>query len=110
MVTLTSHDITIETVTDFTETWTFVIENGNTGSFKIIDPLLDTQERAETRALSEFLQNSYALKKISFSTHLTNLQLNQCIRIEGLNFIIKSIITDINPVSMISRIEGVRYE
>lgn len=110
MVTLTSSDIDIATISDFTKTWTFVIENDNTGVFKIIDPLLDTEERAETRALSEFLQNSYELRKISFSTHLTNLNMNQCIKIEGLNFIIKTIRTDITNTSMISYVEGVRYE
>ncbi len=90
--------------------WEFDIQNNNTAKMSITDVLLDTQERAEERAMSEFLKNAFAQNAITFKTSLTWLVLNQVIKVGGLNYIIKSISPMINDNSMLVSINAVRYD
>ncbi len=90
--------------------WEFDLNNTNTARMTIINELLDTKERAEERAMSGFLKNAFAQNTISFRTSITSLVLNQVIRVEGLNYIIKSISPMINDRSMIVSIQAVRYD
>jgi hypothetical protein len=89
--------------------WNFQINNGNTGETNISDPLLDTEERAEERAKSEFLKNSYSLHEIRFKTYITNLKLNQIVRIKGVPYIIKNIDITVDNQHK-ADIRAVRYE
>ncbi len=90
--------------------WEFDIQNNNTAKMSITDELLDTRERAEERAMSEFLKNSFAQNSISFKTTLTWLVLNQVIKVGGLNYIIKSISPTIDDRSMLVSIQAARYD
>lgn len=88
----------------------FVLENGMDGVISVSDELLDTQESAEERAKSEFLQNSYKKKEVQFDTYRTDLEKNDIIIVEGLKFIIKNIQVIIDKVAMVSTIRAIRYE
>ncbi len=90
--------------------WKFQISNGNTGEMVVSDPLLDTEERAEERAKSEFLKNSYKLKEVRFGTYRTDILKNQIINVRGLPYIAKSIVVNTNMVSIKNTIRAVRYE
>ncbi len=90
--------------------WEFDLQNNNTAKMAISDELLDTQERAEERAMSEFLKNAFAQNSISFKTSLTWLVLNQVIKVGGLNYIIKGISPMINDRSILVTIRAVRYD
>ncbi len=88
----------------------FQIPNGNTGEVVISDPLLDSDERAEERAMSEFLKKSYSLRVVRFETHLSNFTKNQTINIWGLAYLVKGINTSISKVSIKTNIRAIRYE
>jgi len=90
--------------------WEFTINNGNTGIMRISDPLLDTEERAEERAMSEFLRNAFAINSIGFTTYLTDLMLNNIIIVGGLNYLVKGISVAVTEISVVVGIEGVRYD
>ncbi len=90
--------------------WEFDLQNNNTAKMAITDELLDTQERAEERAMSEFLKNAFAQNSITFKTSLTWLVLNQVIKVGGLNYIIKSISPTMDASSMLVTIQAVRYD
>jgi hypothetical protein len=89
--------------------WTFQINNGNTGETNISDPLLDTEERAAERAKSEFLKNSYSLHEVRFKTYITNLKLNQIVRIKGVPYIVKNIDITVDNQHK-ADVRAVRYE
>jgi len=88
----------------------FELLTGNTGVLSITDELLDTQDRAEERALSEFLKSAYANNNISFRTYRTDLKLNDTINISGLPYLVKSIVATIDSTKIISSIVAVRYD
>jgi len=90
--------------------WRFQIPNGNTGVVEISDPLIDSETLATERADSEFLKNSYKLKKVSFATYITGIALNDIINIHGLPYIVKSITVLIDQVKIASEIQAQRYE
>lgn len=90
--------------------WQFEIDNGNTGVKIITDPLLDTEERAEERAMAELLRNSFATNSLNYSTHITKHILNKVIRVGGLNYIIRNITTTVESVKIVVKIGGVRYD
>ncbi len=90
--------------------WKFQIENGNTGEAIISDQLLDTETLATERAKSEFLKSSYKLKEIRFSTYRTDIVLNMVINIYGSPYLVKSVVTPIDPVSIRTSVRAVRYE
>ena len=90
--------------------WKFQISNGNTGKVIISDPLLDSEARAEERAKSEFLRRSYAIKEVTFNTYRTDFEKNMIINIMGLPYIVKSIRTAIDSVSVKTNIRAIRYE
>ncbi len=89
--------------------WKFQIENGNTGEMVISDALLDNEDLATERAKSEFLKNSYILKEIRFTTPLTNIVKNMVINVYGVPYLVKSVQTTINSVSIKTSIRAVRY-
>jgi len=111
------YEVTSQTITeDFKAVsvppieWKFQISNGNTGEMVVSDPLLDTIEAATERAKSEFLNNSYKLKEVRFSTYRTDFTKNQVINIEGLPYLVKSIGTQIDATTIKTTIRAVRYE
>lgn len=111
------YEITSQTITEdykAEETplneWKFQISNGNTGEVLISDALLDSEELATERAMSEFLKNSYKHTTISFSTYRTDFDLNMIINVYGLPYIIKSINPHVDETSITTKIGAVRYE
>ncbi len=90
--------------------WKFQIENGNTGEITISDPLLETEALAQERAISEFLDKSYKIKQVSFTTYRTDLHIGDIINVRGLPYRIKSVTTSINKVTMKATIKAIRYE
>ena len=90
--------------------WKFQIENGNTGEVIISDALLDTEALATERVKSEFLKMSYKLNEVRFSTFLTNIVKNMVINIYGIPYIVKSVGTTIDSVSIKTNIRAIRYE
>lgn len=90
--------------------WKFNITNGNEGELTISDVLLDTEALATERALSEFLKNSYKTNEIRFTTHLTTFTLNMLINVYGILYIVKSIGTVINELSIKTQVRAIRYE
>ena len=111
------YNVSSQTITDdykveetpLTE-WKFQIDNGNVGEKTISDVLLETEALAEERAQSEFLKNSYKLNEVTFSTYLTNIVLNQVINIYGVPYIVKSLNTRVDEVSIKTKIRAIRYE
>ncbi len=90
--------------------WEFDIGNNNTAKMVVTDPLLDTKERAEERAMAEFLKNSFAINSISFTTSRDDLILNQTIKVGGLNYIIKSIGNAVDDVQIGISVNCERYD
>ena len=90
--------------------WKFQITNGNVGELNISEPLIDTEALATERARSEFLKNSYKLNEIRFSTFLTNIVKNMTINVYGIPYIVKSISTQIDSVSIKTTVRAIRYE
>ena len=89
----------------------FVLNSPNTGKMTVSDPLLDDEERARTRAESEFLKNSYKNRTIKFSSWKMGIKQNNIVEINGLPYIIKSRRVRIQKVKMWNAIErAVRYE
>ena len=112
-----AYKIESETITEETKAtsvplneWKFQITNGNTGELVVSDPLLDTEVIATERAKSEFLKNSYAIRKIQFRTHRTDFVKNQTINVRGLPYLVKDIKTDITSTSIKTTIGAVRYD
>ena len=50
--------------------WIFQLATENEGELNIVDPLLDTEEKAKERAISDFVNNSYVKSEIAFRTYL----------------------------------------
>ena len=90
--------------------WEFRLLTGNTGKLTISDPLLDSRERAEERAKSEFLKNSYKLNTVTVKTYRTDIKLNDILRVRGLPYLVKDIQTVITDRSIVNSIRMVRYE
>lgn len=90
--------------------WKFKITNGNEGEMTISDPLLDTQAAALERARSEFIDNSYKLREVRFSTYRTDFTKNMVINVKGLPYLVKSISTSIDEVAIKTTVRAVRYE
>ena len=90
--------------------WKFQIENENTGSMIVSDPLLDTLASATERANAEFLKNSYKIREVNFSTYRTDITKNMVISVRGLDYLVRSIMTSKDEVGIKTRIRGERYE
>ena len=90
--------------------WRFNLANGNTGTLTVSDVLLDTEESARERALSEFLRNGYQLKVVRFSTYRTDFKKNSTIKIQGLNYLVKDIAIAVIDKSLVAKVRAVRYE
>lgn len=90
--------------------FTFDAQNGNTLVKNISDELLDTEERAEARAHSEFLQNSFRRNVVKFKTYITEIKLNNVVDVEGLPYLAKDILISIDNHKMVLNITGVRYD
>lgn len=111
------YEITSQTITENykaenvpVKEWKFQITNGNSGEMTISDPLIENEAIAKERAKSEFLKNSYKLNEISFSTHRTDIVKNMTISIYGVPYIVKSITTMVDAVSIKTKIKAVRYD
>lgn len=104
--TITVDDTSSRDVIEFD----FVLENGKTGVISVSDELLDTEERAEARAIAEFLQNAYKKKTVRFETFRTDININDIVSIEGMLFIAKDVTIAITKKSMIATILALRYE
>lgn len=96
--------------TNNTKEFEFKLDNGKEGIITVSDPLLDSSERAEARAKSELLQNGYRKKEISFTTYRTDIGLNNIIKIKGILYIVKNLITYINNSSIKTQVVALRYE
>ena len=111
------YEVTSQTITDEYKAeevpaleWKFHIDNGNVGELTISDVLLDTEALATERAKSEFLKNSHELNEVRFSTHKTNFVLNMTINVYGIMYLIKSLRTVINDVSIKTQVRAIRYD
>ncbi len=89
--------------------YTFEIDRDLTGTLKIRDELLNTEDRAKERAMSEMLNNSYIKKVISFKTYLTDISINDTINIKGQPFLVKSISASVGK-SIELDIGAIRYD
>ncbi len=89
--------------------YTFEIDRDLTGTLKIRDELLNTEDRAKERAMSEMLNNSYIKKVISFKTYLTDISINDTINIKGQPFLVKSISASVDK-SIELDIGAIRYD
>ena len=89
--------------------WVFEIVGDNTGVINVVDPLLDSVALAKERAESEFLKSSYSINDINFSTHRSDMVLNQLINLEGINYLVKDISYTIDDVSIVANIRARRY-
>ncbi len=89
--------------------WTFEIAKDLTGTLRIQDQLLNTSTKAKERAMSEMLKNSYTMAGFSFKTYLTDLSINDIVKIKGVNYLVKNISTGIGK-EMISEIGVIRYD
>lgn len=92
------------------KSWSFEIQNGNTGIMTVVDPLLDNIDRARARALSEFLKNSYANNSMSFTTWLTTLYQNEVIEVGGMPYLVKSVGYSGDMVKIIITVGITRYD
>ena len=99
-----------DNTTNGIKVWRFQLDNGNTGEMSVNDPLLDTEERAKERAMSEFLKNGYAQNVITFQTYRTDLKLNDTINIYGIMYLVKGKSLLINGVKIVVTIRAVRYD
>ncbi len=88
----------------------FELVGGNSGVFSLSDELLDTEERAEERALSEFLKNGHSVNSVSFSTYRTDFNMNDTISLMGMPYLVKDIATDIDAVKIVTTITCTRYD
>lgn len=86
------------------------LDGGNEREMTISDPLLDNDAAAEQRAKAEFLKNGYKLRPITFTTHLTDVLINDIVNVRGLPYVAKSINVTYNGYGFESRIKAVRYE
>ena len=90
--------------------WKFEIEEPKGDKTSIfINDLLDSEDRARERAEAEFLKLAYKTKKISITTHRTDIKLNEVYRVGGLPYIVKSIQMSIG-VGILNKIDLERYE
>jgi len=112
MFQITSQTITEDTKAELVPLieWKFQISNGNTGEVVISDPLLDSYDRALERANSEFLKSSYKMREVRFGTHKTDFTKNEIINVRALPYLVKSISSAIDKVSVKTTIRGIRYE
>ena len=92
------------------EQWKFQIENGNTGSMLVSDPLLENEAQATERAMAEFINNSYKIREVKFTTYRTDITKNMIILVKGVDYIVKGITTTIDAVGIKSLIKAERYE
>jgi len=88
----------------------FELPTGNSGVLTVSDELLDTESRAEERALSEFLKNSYSHNNIVFHTYRTDLKLNNVINVKGLPYLVKSLTTTIGAAKLVVTVGAKRYD
>ena len=91
-------------------TWEFRLNNGQNGVKEITDPLIDTEEIAHQRANAEFLAGGYLKRKLSLKTHRTDLKIGDIIIVNGLAYRILSVAVRYNGISLVSEINGVRYD
>jgi len=89
--------------------WRFILQSENTASMTVMDPLLNTRERAEERARAEFIRNSYPQRVTRFSTYLTDLRINDTISINGVPWLVKSLVYDVDDKSIVTTVEVHRY-
>ncbi len=89
--------------------WTFEIDRDLTGTLKIKDDLLSTEDKAKERAMSEMLENSYIKKEINFKTYLTDISINDVINVSGQPFLVKSISASVGKNIELG-IGAVRYD
>ena len=92
------------------QVWSFEILNGNTGTMTITDPLLDTEQRAEQRAMSEFLKNSYANNGFTFRTYRTDIELNDTLNIAGVPYLVKSVSYAADSKKITANVKVLRYD
>ena len=90
--------------------WGFEILNGNVSQMSIEDPLLDTQPRAQERAMSEFLKNAYAQILVTVTTHITTINLNDIVNVAGVPYLVKTISTTSDSVKTKVVLGFKRYE
>ena len=90
--------------------YVFVLDGGKSGTMTIVDESLSDQTAAELRARSEFLDNGYKKRFISFSTYNTSLSVNDIIMVNGLKYKIVELTYDADNISSTVSVRGVRYE
>ena len=112
MYTVNSQTLTDDGKADLVplKEWVFVLNNGNTGAVTISDVLLDIEEAAHERALSEFLKTGYGLKEMTFNTYRTDFKKNDTISVQGLPYLVKSITTVVTSTTLITTVRAIRYD
>ena len=91
------------------QAWRFKLQGENTGEATISDPLLDTIDKARERAESEFLKRGYAQISTSFKTYRSDLRINDAIKINGVQWLVKSISSSVDTATTVFTAGVKRY-
>ncbi len=88
----------------------FEIDRDNTGTLKVSDDLLMSEDQAKERALSEMLKNSYVTKRKQFRTYRTDININDVINVKGLPFLVKQLGASFGSKDIVVSVSAQRYE
>jgi len=89
--------------------WEFTFNNGYEGVTTITSELLDTEERARQRAISEFVQGGTKKKYIEFTTYRTDLLVGDHIEMGGLVYRLTNVDVRVSEKAAVSICKGVYY-
>jgi len=88
----------------------FIMANGKTKEIEILGDFYGDEDVAKEKAMSTFVEEAYSKRVISFSTYLTDIRIGEIIFINGRSYKVTSIDIAEDPVKIISRVSGERYE
>ena len=92
------------------KTFRFEITRDGTGTLTNSNELLNTKERAEEYAKAMFIVHAFITSVITFTTYLTDINLNDIVKIRGLNYFVIGITTNVDNVKIQSSITCERYD
>ena len=88
----------------------FEIQNGSDAEIEIRGDYFDSEQVAQERATSEFVDGSYTTEYVEFSTYLTHLVVGNIVSVRGKPYKIISIGIDADATKITNRVKGERYE
>lgn len=90
--------------------WEFHLNNGQNGRKEITDKLIDSELVARQRANAEFIDGGYKKRFMHFSTHRTDVNTGDVVRVGGMTYLVTSVKTAYRTGMLIADVSGVRYE